>query len=73
VTRFVIPARSIAGCSGARIAPGVAAKRAAEAVSDRGKSWDEVFAIVGMIGLIAFAVAAVLDGREVKVPNPTAG
>lgn len=53
-----------------------AAKRAAEAVSDGGKSWDDVFAVVGMIGLIGliiFAVAALLDGAGMKIPKPKAG
>jgi transcriptional regulator with XRE-family HTH domain len=53
-----------------------AAKRAAEAVSDGGKSWDDVFAIVGMIGLIGlivFAVAALLDGAGGKIPKPRVG
>lgn len=52
-----------------------ATKRAAEAVSERGKSSDEVFSAVGalaLIGLIGFAVAALLDGSGVKIPKPKA-
>jgi ribosome-binding protein aMBF1 (putative translation factor) len=49
-----------------------ATKRAARAVSERGTSADEVLAAVGALalgGLIAFAVAALVDGA-VKLPNP---
>ncbi len=50
-----------------------ATKRAAKAVSESGTSSDEVLATVGALalgGLIAFAVAALLDGRGVKIPKP---
>jgi len=49
-----------------------ATKRAAQAVSERGTSADEVMATVGLLalgGLIAFAVAALLDG-SVQLPKP---
>jgi ribosome-binding protein aMBF1 (putative translation factor) len=49
------------------------AKRAANAVSNGNKSWDDVIGVVGMIGLIGliiFAVAALLDGGgTIKVPK----
>jgi ribosome-binding protein aMBF1 (putative translation factor) len=51
-----------------------ATKRAATAVSARGTSADEMLGAVGALalgGLIAFAVAALLDGA-VKLPNPKA-
>jgi DNA-binding XRE family transcriptional regulator len=46
-----------------------ATKRAAAAVSARGKSPDELLGVVGafaLVGLIAFAVAALFDGSNVK-------
>lgn len=49
-----------------------ATKRAAKAVSEKGTSSDDVLAAVGALalgGLIAFAVAALLDGA-VKLPKP---
>jgi transcriptional regulator with XRE-family HTH domain len=52
-----------------------ATKRAAEAVADSAKSPDEVLAAVGafaLVGLIAFAVAALVDGVGAKVPKPKA-
>lgn len=51
-----------------------ATKRAARAVSERGTSADDVLAAVGALalgGLIAFAVAALLDG-SMKLPKPKA-
>jgi ribosome-binding protein aMBF1 (putative translation factor) len=51
-----------------------ATKRAAKAVSERGTSADEMLGAVGALalgGLIAFAVAALLDG-SVKLPKPKA-
>ena len=52
-----------------------ATKRAAEAVSDGDKSWDEVLGLVGMLGLVGlviFAVAALVDEGGAKIPRPKA-